>query len=332
MIADHEFAELLPLWGLPPDSGIETPDRQGSNNRTCLVRAGRRRYVLRISGFLSAADVRAEHRILRQLRAGGSSPRVPEPVAALDGRTVVETPAGPASLCRWLDGMHPVLDGEAALERYGRGVALLSAALADVPLEEMRRDWRSDPRWVRPDDPPVSALCAELRSAGMGAGQAELLSEAADRAGRWWPGTTRLPAQVIHGDLAPGNVLADPSTGEVTGVLDFELTGAGFRVQDVLAALHNSAALRAADWRRRAAAFFRGCSSVRRLEPVEAAALPELLAARALGSALWRAARWRAGLGTFDDVTVQVSRLKATTRWLTANEKAFVSLATARPA
>jgi homoserine kinase type II len=124
-------------------------------------------------------------------------------------------------------------------------------------------------------------------------------------------------------------VLADPDTGEVTGLLDFELAGAGWRVQDILAALYNSTALRAPDWPRHTAAFLRGCASVRRLEPAEVAALPELLIARSLGSVLWRAARWRAGLGHFGEVTTHVGRLEATTRWLAANEGAFVSVAAA---
>ena len=122
-------------------------------------------------------------------------------------------------------------------------------------------------------------------------------------------------------------MLADPDTGEVTGLLDFELAGAGFGVQDILAALYNSTALRTPDWPRRTAAVLRGCASVRRLEPAEIAALPELLIARSLGSLLWRAARWRAGAGRLAEVTAQADRLEATTRWLAANEDAFLSVA-----
>ena len=59
------------------------------------------------------------------------------------------------------------------------------------------------------------------------------------------------------------------------------------------------------------------------------AALPELPIARALGSVRWRAARRRAGLGRFSKVTAHVSRLEATTRWLAANQDAFLSLAAA---
>lgn len=328
--AGPEFAAaLLPLWGFPPGTGIVPVGEQGTNNRTFEVRHGDQRYVLRVSGFLSVADVRAEHRILRRLRQGSLPLQVPEPVAAPDGRTVIATAAGPAAVCRWLPGVRPGMDGAAAFERFGRAAALLSAALADVPLADARRDWRTDPRWVQPDDPPVGVVSGELRSAGMSSGQAELLVAAAGRAGRWWPAAGGLPAQVIHGDLAPSNVLADPGTGELTGLLDFELAGAGFRVQDILAALYNSRALRAPDWPRRAAAFIRGCAAVRRLEPAEVAALPELLIVRSLGSVLWRAARWRAGAGRLSEVTAQAGRLEATVRWVAANRDVFLAVAAA---
>jgi homoserine kinase type II len=317
------------LWGFPPGTDIAPADEQGTNNQTFLVRDGQRRYVLRLSGFASVADVLAEHKILRRLRQGSLRFQVPEPVAAADGRTVIATPAGPASICRWLPGVRPSMDDEAAFERFGKATGLLGAALADVPLADTLRDWRTDPRWVRPDDPPVDVLCGELLAAGMSEDQAELLTAAARRAGHWWSGAGSLPAQVIHGDLAPGNVLADPDTGEVTGLLDFELVGAGFRVQDILAGLHNSTALRAQDWPRRTAAFLRGCASVRRLEPAEVAALPDLLSVRSFGSVLWRVGRWRAGLGSLGEVTAHIGRLEATTRWLAANQDAFVSVATA---
>jgi homoserine kinase type II len=322
-------AALLGLWGFPPGTSVAPADEQGTNNRTFLVCHEQERYALRVSGFLSVAEVRAEHRILERLRQGGLPFQVPEPVAAPDGRTVIETPAGPAALCRWLPGVHPGMDDETAFERFGQAAGLLGAALAHVPLADTLRDWRSDPRWVRPDDPPVDVLCGELRSAGMSAEQAGLLDAAARRAGRWWPGADGLPAQVIHGDLAPGNVLADPDTGEVTGLLDFELAGAGFRVQDILAALYNSTALGLPEWPSRTMAFLRGCGSVRRLEPAEVAALPELLIVRSLGSVLWRVARWRAGLGRFSEITAHVGRLETTTRWLEANEDAFLSVAAA---
>jgi homoserine kinase type II len=325
-----EFAAtLLPAWGFPRDTHIALADVQGVNNQTFLVRRRQQRYALRVTEFLSVAEVRAEHRILRRLRQSDLPFQVPEPVAALNGLTVIETPAGPATLCRWLPGVRPGVGSEMAFERLGRAVGLVDAALADVPLGAALRDWRTDPRWVRPGDPPVEALFDELRSGGMSAEHGELLGAAARRAGRWWPGPDGLPSQVIHADVTPANLLADPDTGEVTGLLDFELSGAGFRVQDVMAALYHSTALSAPEWPRRTAAFLHGCASVSRLEPAEVAALPELLIAQSLGSVLWRAVRWRAGLARFGDVVARVGKLAENTRWLAANEDTFLSVAAA---
>jgi homoserine kinase type II len=136
-----EFAAaLLPLWGFRAGTGVAPAGEQGTNNRTFLVCHGQRRYVLRVSGFLSVAEVRAEHRILRRLRQGGLPFQVPEPVAAPGGRTVIGTTAGPAAVCRWLPGVHPGMDREAAFERFGRAAGLLGAALADVPLADALRD------------------------------------------------------------------------------------------------------------------------------------------------------------------------------------------------
>ena len=59
------------------------------------------------------------------------------------------------------------------------------------------------------------------------------------------------------------------------------------------------------------------------------AALPELLIRGSLGSLLWRAARVRARLGRFGEVAAQAGKLEATTRWLAANEDAFLSVAAA---
>jgi Ser/Thr protein kinase RdoA (MazF antagonist) len=100
-------------------------------------------------------------------------------------------------------------------------------------------------------------------------------------------------------------------------------------VQDTMAALYHSTPLTTPDWPRRTGAFLRGCSSVNRLAPVEVAALPELLNAQSLGSVLWRAVRWRAGLARFGDVIARVEKLEASTRWLAANEGTFLFVATA---
>ena len=84
--AELEFAAtLLPLWGLAENTEVSVVDQQGVNNQTFLVRHRRDRYVLRVTGFLTIAEVSAEHRILRRLAQGYLPFRVPEPVAAATG-------------------------------------------------------------------------------------------------------------------------------------------------------------------------------------------------------------------------------------------------------
>jgi homoserine kinase type II len=328
------LAELLPAWRLSADADAEIAraDR-GSNNQTFLVARGGRRFVLRISENLSVAQAQAEHRLLGWLREAGLPFEVPEPVATTGGTTVVATPAGPATLCRWLPGVRPDLDSEPALERFGRAAGMLGVAMARVPLADAPWDWRGDAFPVRVDGEAGEDLWRELRSAGVSEEQAALLGAAARRVARWWAGAVgTLPVQVVHGDLAASNVLADQDTGRVTAVLDFEIAGADFRVQDFLVALRQSGALHAASWQRRAAAFLRGHASVRQLTAAEVEALPELLLSRSLGAALWRAGRWRRGQAQIAEVVDRIHRLEASLRWLGASGEELVALVGAQAA
>ncbi|MGH3305601.1 MAG: phosphotransferase, partial [Streptosporangiaceae bacterium] len=125
--------------------------------------------------------------------------------------------------------------------------------------------------------------------------------------------------QVVHGDVAASNVLADERTGEVTAMLDFEIAGADLRVQDLVVGLKQSDALDAPDWQHRAAALARGYCGDQELTETEAAAVPDLLAARATGTVIWRAGRWRRGQASLDDVAVRLHQLAAADTWLAAH-------------
>jgi len=82
--------------------------------------------------------------------------------------------------------------------------------------------------------------------------------------GTWLTGAgVGLPVQVVHGDVAASNLLADERSGEVTAVLDFDIAGADLRVQDLVVGLKQSGALEAPDWQRRATALVRGYCGAR---------------------------------------------------------------------
>ena len=134
------------------------------------------------------------------------------------------------------------------------------------------------------------------------------------------PGTPEtgggLPAQVVHGDLGASNALVDERTGEVTGVLDFEMAGPDARVQDLLVGLLLSGALAGPGWACRAAALVRGHAAVLPLDQAEIQAVPDLLVLRCVGSVFWRAGRWRRGQATLSDVADRVAVLEAVAAWL----------------
>jgi homoserine kinase type II len=251
------LTELLAQWDVPTSAELTGTER-GTNNRTFVVVHGRQRWALRVSQNLSAPQVHAEHRLLRRLGQAGLPFQVPAPLATLNGDTVVDTPAGPATLCAWMPGVRPDLASGLALERLGRAVAVLGEALRDVPLQDAPQDWRGDRLRVHPDVPDVEDLCLELSAAGVRAGQVGLLRTAAQRLAAWQPAAGELPVQIVHGDLGASNVLAHGRTGELTALLDFEIAGADFRLQDLVAALLLSGALEGRRWQRRTAALVRG--------------------------------------------------------------------------
>lgn len=315
-IAPGAPAALLARWGIPADAELARAER-GANNRTYAVAHRGRRWVLRISQNLSASQARAEHRLLGRVRAAGLPFGVPEPVPTLAGDTVTETPAGPATLCRWIPGMRPDLTAEPALERFGRAIGLLSRALRTVPWSDAPQDWRGDPLRAHPDAPEAAELARALRDAGLPAARVRRLEAAARRVLPWAPQDAGgRPAQVVHGDLGASNALVDEHTGEVTGVLDFELAGPGWRVQDLLAGLLLSGSLAGPGWARRTAALARGHAAVLSLDQAEIQVVPDLLVSRCVGSVFWRAGRWRRGQAALSDVADRVAVLETVEAWL----------------
>jgi homoserine kinase type II len=308
-------AKLLARWGLPAGAAVVRTER-GTNNRTLRVTAGERRWSLRISQNLTSAQVRAEHRLLARLAQAGLPFAVPAPVPLPDGSTVADTPGGPATLCAWIPGVQADLGQEAALERLGRAAAELSGALAAVPPQDTPHDWQDGPLQARP-----RRGCAgrDLTAAGLDAGRAGVLRDGSNRAVAAWAGIAgRLPAQVVHADLAASNVLVSPDTGAVTGVLDFEMAGYWIRAVELTVALALSGAAHGPGWPRRAAAVARGGAWGERLTGAELAALPDLVVVRAMGSTLWRAGRWRRGQSGLAEVASRLDVLAETLRWRAA--------------
>ncbi|MFI5912017.1 phosphotransferase enzyme family protein [Dactylosporangium sp. NPDC051541] len=306
------LTELLAGWRIPPGAHVG-PTEAGSNNHTFRVTADGRSWCLRISQNMDRAQVLAEHRLLARLRRAGLSFAVPTPEPRIDGGTVADSPGGPVTLCAWIPGVRPDLGSEPALERFGRAAAELSTALAAVAPTDAPFDWRGGPL---EDVPDVTALARDLMAAGLDADRAKVLRAGLDRALAAWAGIAgRLPQQVVHADLAPSNVLVAPDTGEVTGILDFEVAGYWLRAIELTVALALTGSTRGPDWPRRAAALTRGGAWGARLTADELHALPDLIVVRAAGSTLWRSTRWRRGQSSLAEVAERLDTLAAVLRW-----------------
>jgi homoserine kinase type II len=292
------------LWGV--SGGVMTPAPHGTNNETYLVSvAGQPEWVLRVSQNLSTSQVQAEHRLLAFLSGAGLPFAVPSPAGLPDGTgTVAETAGGPAALYRWIPGVRPDFSDATALWSAGQAFGLLDAAMLAVPTQDAPQDWRED-----------SQLSAELP-------YSDLLREAfaaVDVSG--------LPVQVVHGDMGASNMLVDPGTGAVTGVLDFAIAGAALRINELVAGLMQSRALSSGErWPALTAALVRGYCSACALTPAEIAAVPGLLLARAAGSVAWRASRWQRGVATRDEVEDRLRALDSLRGWLDSHGGALLDV------
>ena len=102
-----------------------------------------------------------------------------------------------------------------------------------------------------------------------------------------------LPAQVIHNDFNPYNVLVDPAApDDVVGIIDFGDMVFGPRVADLAVAAAYQ--VWSEDWPEKLAALLSGFSAVRRLETIEIDVLPTLIAARLAMTVI--ITEWRASL------------------------------------
>lgn len=120
-----------------------------------------------------------------------------------------------------------------ALRTMGRGLGRIAGALAAVPMPRtgMFADatLRIEPFHLGLPD-WVDTHAPRLAETGWSDGALGALRAVAERAARELDGA---PACLVHSDLNPKNVLVDPVTLEVTGVLDWEFAHAGHPATDL---------------------------------------------------------------------------------------------------
>ncbi len=180
--------------------------RQGFANHNFKVVTGLGQYVLRLCRQREAEDLLPEVELARVLVRHG----IPTPLPLPDrhGKAIVVTPAGPAVLFPWVEGVHPP-PGPGMLREAGR----LLGRLHSVPGREVPRR----PNTLQPES------CRQLVA---GTGSGPCLDEDLRHA---WLTIFRevsphldpkLPHGPVHGDLFPDNLLV--REGEIVALLDLE--------------------------------------------------------------------------------------------------------------
>jgi aminoglycoside phosphotransferase (APT) family kinase protein len=213
-----------------------TPLAGGWSGETFLAEAAGERSVVRIYARPSHRGPEAHQvdaALLRLLRGLLPVPEVLEvrradPVAGLPALLVTSLLPGTRA-----DLLLPGLDdGSAAL--LGQRLGRLAADLGGIPQPRAGRfvdgDLRVEPFGPAEDLPSWVEQHLEAL-AGWPAGDLTGLIEVADRAQALLETVDRVC--LVHGDLNPKNLLLDPETLEVTGLLDWEFAHAGHPATDL---------------------------------------------------------------------------------------------------
>jgi homoserine kinase type II len=321
-----DLRQLAP-WPIAPLS-FERAEL-GRNNDSFFVDAREGRYVLRIyRNATEPARVRDEHDLLARLALAELPFATPLPLETRVGDTlaVLETVDGPrfAALFPRIPGEPVELDAANA-RLAGAALARVDAAFARFDLPVRAPASLRDVHDLVPD--PYAAM--EELDLGEGAEPVRRLFARVD--GAHDALVASLPRQIVHGDFAFPNLLVED--GKVSGLVDFEFSGSDFRAADLACALYIvTVRAQAAERWKVLEALANGYRRVLPLDPIEVAAMPELMVRRsAIGLVHW-IGRWRAGIAERNEPLERIERGGFLVAWIDENAaRLALTVAGARP-
>lgn len=174
-------------------------------------------FVLKFANPVEPPEVtRFQNRALLHIAARDPRLPVPRVIPARDGRTEVALPQGLMRLLSWVGGapLHLAPRGPALRRAIGAMAAGLTRALdgfADPAAHHVLQWDIKQAHRLRPLLPAIAD--ADLRA---------LCARRLDWFDGIRPALAALPAQVVHADLNPSNLLTDPGDpARLSGVLDF---------------------------------------------------------------------------------------------------------------
>ncbi|GAA4839075.1 hypothetical protein GCM10023310_16070 [Paenibacillus vulneris] len=308
------------------DQDIRTkPVPYGVNNTTCYVLSGEQKYVFRIyDNRHDEQPIQFELNVLASLKRQDLSFEVPAPVHNQEGQWITRLDNGKLGvLFHCIPGERPRPEDA---YRFGRAAGELSVALGSIevsgkppyrggsyhlyevhPLisEEMLHESLS-----RPAD-PEDALAAEF-----------MLQEVVSMEKKK-ESFSRMPHQLVHGDLALSNMLIHD--GRISGILDFEFCSPDVRAMELAVGLmsfvqEESSFLSVAE------SIISGYSEQASLTTEEIGMLPSLIRLRYIGSYIHHLGRYAAGVGAFDAARKRLHSFLKLSEALVRTEEALLQL------
>lgn len=317
-----DFAVYLNQYPLDSEWSIE-PGESGMNNTTRMIRAGDRRYVLRVyNNHKDKQIVDLEHEVLKALQERNPNFMSPIPVMNRKGNRVTTDKDGTlAALYQFIPGARPTIGNKAHIRSLGIAAARLTEALNTLTLESkpiyqpyylMKQTYAAlDEQVIRERAAVDASLAGRLNKFN------HLLS-LRDKLSMELAVIRDLPHQWIHGDLNFSNSVAVGD--EIVGILDFEFCTMDVRVMElavVLVDLITENEVAALD---RISLICDGYGSILKLTEKKSDSLPVLMKLRMLDITLHFATRL---LENLDDSTILagiIDQAFQAIEWIDVNE------------
>lgn len=244
---DMDTARLALSYFVDDPKAVITPTSGGVNNYVMYADTNDERFVLRIYNNGGETErVRYEHSVLKQMETAGLSAELPYTLprylpSLKTGATMVEMPDGnQACLCELIPG---VLPKTADPKILGRAVGQLMMAMGKLDLSKIEGESCEPYYDIYAAHPITNKANFYEYAAGP---DLDVCRDAMNTMIEEFKACDAfiarglelgLPEQVVHGDLHYDNVLCDETTGEVTGLLDFEFCGSDWRATELAVCL-----------------------------------------------------------------------------------------------
>lgn len=321
------ISQAWPEWG-----GTLQKRSGGWNNTTYFVGNPTKRAVLRIyDTHKDKAKIEFEHAVLQQLEARSLPFKIPVPLLATTGETMIQLGESGKFAClfRYIDGDSPAEQESDYLESFGETAGVLSAVLAEVnpgltpayrPYYELRTSYPLCSAEV------IRELCLNPPEPFADLGEElKMLYRAYERITDSLGGLKELPHQLVHGDLNASNLLVQSSDHSlVAALLDFEFCTFDVRVMEPAVIL--SGLLGQGEEKMMIRDFSRGFSRKVRLSPAEINAVPVLMLLRKIDVFLHFVSRYLEGTDESEVLYEQTRLLSADLNQLSAGTAAILTI------